>query len=122
MAKRPQSGDIDIHFDRIKCIDSLQKVEEGAISVAQCPDTYRNWPNGRRVATSTWRLPAYLRLLLHPRIRVISNRGQGESPAEPPARPRGEAEVAREAAAREAPGRSRSKPEQEAASKQQAGR
>ena len=34
MAKRPQSGDIDIHFDRIKCIDSLQKVEEGAIFVA----------------------------------------------------------------------------------------
>ena len=34
MSKLPQSGDINIHFDRIKCIDSLQKVEEGAIFVA----------------------------------------------------------------------------------------
>ena len=73
---------------------------------AQYGGPYRNWPNGRRVATSTSRLTAYLRIVLHGRIRVISNRGKGESPPAPPARPSGrqrrpeearEAEEAKEA-------------------------
>ena len=90
MAKRPQSGDIDIHFDRKKCMVFAVLGSQWPIFDAQCPGPYRNWPNGRRVATSTSRLTAYLRIVLHDRIKVISNRGKGESPpAEPPARPRG---------------------------------
>ena len=33
--------------------------------VAQGGEPYRNWPKGCRVATSTWRLPAYLHIVLH---------------------------------------------------------
>ena len=118
MAKRPQSGDIDIHFDRIftatcEVLGSHWPIFDAQggpgyrnwpngrrvatststltaknawircrrpIFDAQGGPGYRNWPNGRRVATSTSRLTAYLRIVLHGRIRVISNRGKGESP------------------------------------------
>ena len=46
---------------------------------AQGGGTYRNWPNGRRVATSTWRLSTYLRIVLHGRIWVLSNRDKGRA-------------------------------------------
>ena len=80
-----------------KCIHSIPRMRRNTIKMhtfytadakgwkrrpffaAQGGDPYRNWPNGRRVATSTWRLSAYLRIVLHGRIRVISNRGKGRA-------------------------------------------
>ena len=93
---------------------------------AQCPVAYRNWPNGRRVATSTSRLTAYLRIVLHGRIRVISNRGKGESPpAGPPARPRGQRRPERHTGKRTQQQAGRSKQaaagEQQVASREPAG-
>ena len=58
MAKRLQSGDIHNHTDRKKCRDSAQQLKRLLFFVAQGGATYRKWPNGCRVATSTTTLTA----------------------------------------------------------------
>ena len=58
MAKRLQSDDIHNHTDRKKCRYSAQKLKRLLFFVAQGGATYRKWPNGCRVATSTTTLTA----------------------------------------------------------------
>ena len=120
MAKRPHGGDIAIHFARKKCMVFAVLGSQWSFFDAQYGGPYRNWPNGRRVATSTSRLTAHLRIVLHGRIRVISNRGKGESPRAPPAKARGRQRRPEEAREAEEAGR----PERQTGKRrqQQAGR
>ena len=53
MSKRPQSGDIDIDLDRKICIESVLQEAFVQFLDAQGGRRYRNWLNGRKVATST---------------------------------------------------------------------
>ena len=96
-------------------------------------ELYRNWPNGRRVATLTWRLSADLRIVLHGRICVLSNRDKGRacersrqpdpgrSQLRPERRRRGKHQARGRRGRKQAAGRqaSRSKQKQQASSRQQ---
>ena len=68
MAKRLQSGDIHNHIDRRKCRDSAQQLKRLLFFVAQGGPTYRKWPNGCRVATSTTTLTATNAAILPPSL------------------------------------------------------
>ena len=64
MAKRPQSGDAGIHNCCIFTCTSVPAAARRPFFAALCPDPYRKWPNGRRVATSTSTSTAYLQPFL----------------------------------------------------------
>ena len=71
MAKRPQSGDVDIHVDRIFTRIYAPAPTGRPIFDGLCPEPYRNRPNSRRVATSTSMLTAYLTLASGYYIRQV---------------------------------------------------
>ena len=104
MAKRPQSGDVDIHFGRIFTYKNACIQKGKQFFDAQGTEPYRNWPNGRRVARSISTLTAYLLHKIRMRFTMISNGGRQIS------QPRGQARGRQTGQAPRHPGRQARRP------------